>query len=64
MLMKKLRNKLNDVVSFTGKKIFDALKGAKEMGVDIGQMLDDTDDYNVFMENLFKFYNDFKGGEN
>lgn len=64
MLMKKLRNKLNDVVSFTGKKIFDALKRAKEMGIDIGQMLDDTDDYNVFMDNLFKFYNDSKGGEN
>ena len=68
-MLKKLKKQISNIyltnmVKFTGKNIYDALKGAKEMGIDINQMLEDTDDYNIFMENLFKFYNDFKGGEN
>lgn len=65
--MKLLKNKrqdaikqLNDLVSFTGKKIFEVLKNCRSMGISIDNMLDDTDDYDLFMNNVYKFNNDYK----
>lgn len=57
----KIVEQLTKIVNFTGKKIFDELKNCRSMGISLDDMLDDTDDFDNFMNNIHKFSNDYKG---
>ena len=60
--MKKQPKILTKMINKIAEQLFNFLKGCDAMNIDINTMLKDTDDAQIFWENVHKSYKDYVGG--
>lgn len=59
LAIKALAPVIQRITDENGKIFFNMMKTCVNNGIDINCALKDTDDYNIFWENLNKFYKDY-----